>query len=168
MKYARASSQEKAEFLEHLLCDDMSDSDYFKKLRKVVHEESESSTGDWKSWTEVLTVDSAEVVKLGVAQGKSLKRPSKQLDHSDPRTAQIDEDHRFQYRYAKDSDLSKTGMVDEEERSTDKPPPETVDQSSVMLDKLKKPSRRPPRRGRTSVMSMMGASTSSSIISTLA
>ena len=138
LKYARATSQEKNEFLQHLLLDDLNNSPYFKQLRKVVHEQSESSTGEWKSWTEVLTIDSADVIKLGVSQGKILTRPSTQLDHTDPRTQEIAEEHRLQYRYVKDNDMTKTSNVDEVEKGTDQPPPETVDQSSIIFDKIKK------------------------------
>ena len=75
------SSEQKAEFVEHLLNDNIAESTFFRRLKKAIHEVSEHSEGRWLSWTKVLTMESEHVIKLSLKQSNMEKRPSIKLDN---------------------------------------------------------------------------------------
>ena len=84
LKYQKnASSEEKTEFINHLLEDNIKECTHFKRLQKTIHESSSSEEGRWLSWTKVLQQDSEVVIRLSLKQGKMKKRPSMKLDHDD-------------------------------------------------------------------------------------
>ena len=132
-----AGSQDKADFIKHLLEDDLADSTYFKRLKKTVHQQEESTQAEWLSWTRVLTMDSKAVIQKSLEQGKMLKRLSKKLNH-DEDLSSIPEDERFEYRYVTEGDAERTFTSDETERGREGTPEEVADKVKELLDKVRK------------------------------
>ena len=104
-----STTAEKETFLRNLLdVTDINDSTYFKRLKENIHEKAEGSRGLWVAWKLLQDKDKDHVLELALAQGKIEKRPKILLDHSDPRTQELDEVDRMEYRWVENYDDEKT------------------------------------------------------------
>lgn len=113
------TSGAKLEFVKQILTNDDYQSEYYTRLQKTSHSDSESRTRAWLLWAKYSAEEGEAVAKAQVAQGSVEKRPHPKLDPEAESTLELPEWERFQYRHIVEQDSEVAATTNSVEKSPD-------------------------------------------------
>lgn len=135
VKYNRnMDAASKKEFVEHLLDDKNFEGDYWRAVKETTHSSTDRTEAEWVSFREMQLHEDPQVLDLMIQQKKILTRPHPDLDHNDPRTAELDWKQRHQFKRKVDKEIEDVTCTKSMRQGNDKAPPPTASTEQQVED----------------------------------